>query len=207
MTTRPYRSRPPTARLRTFPINHGPRIDVIGGVPVPATLPSGERGEGRSFEKLRVAVTLPSEEVIEGTLDRMADDRVSLTTDDGKIRSFPLDPDTPQVDIEWPPSDAGMAWSLAFCLVVGWLYEALQQSSIRQATLGMRAVGIFRTDLHGARLSFARASAWYGYRLLSYLAYLLGFVSQPFTKRRQTFHDWMAGSVVLRRVKPDAERR
>jgi hypothetical protein len=71
----------------------------------------------------------------------------------------------------------------------------------------MRAAGIFRTDLQGRRLSLARASAWYGYRLLSYAAYLLGFVSQPFTKRRQTFHDWMAGSVVLRRPHAQPEDR
>lgn len=193
--------------VQTFPLNRGPRLDVIGGVPVPATLPSGARVEGRSFEKLRVVVTLPSAETIEGTLDEMAADHVALTTADGKHRSFPLDPNMPEVDIRWPPSDAGIAWFLVFCFVLGWLYEAVQISSTRQATLGMRAVGIFRTDLHGGGLSFGRASGWYGYRLLSYLAYLLGFVSQPFTARRQTFHDWMAGSVVLRRAKPgDAPR-
>jgi hypothetical protein len=68
----------------------------------------------------------------------------------------------------------------------------------------MRVAGVFRTGLHGERLSFGRASGWYGYRLLSTLAYGLGFASQPFTKRRQTFHDWMAGSVVLRRPKQKA---
>ena len=188
-------------RVQSFPLNPGPSLAIIGGVSVPATLPSGARVEGRSFERLRVVVTLPSQETIEGTLDQRAADHVSLTTADGAHRSFPLDPNTPAVEILWPPSDAGIVWSLVFCFVVGWLYEATQLSSRRQATLGMRAAGIFRTDLHGERLSFARASGWYGYRLLSYLAYLLGFISQPFTKRRQTFHDWMAGSVVLRRAK------
>jgi hypothetical protein len=194
-------------KLQSFPLNHGPSLEVIGGVPVPVTLPSGGQAQGRSFEKLRVLVTLPSQAPIEGTLDQMAADHVSITTNDGAHRTFPLDPNMPAVDIRYPPSNAGLLWSLAFLLVFGWLYEALQLSSMRQATLGMRVVGIFRTDLHGERLSFARASGWYGYRLLSYLAYLLGFVSQPFTRRRQTFHDWMAGSVVLRRVKPGSEPR
>ena len=101
------------------------------------------------------------------------------------------------------PSDASMLAWLAVCILMGWLYEALQIASRRQATVGMRAVRIFRTDLYGERLSFARASAWYGYRLLSYLGFGLGFFLQPFTKKRQTFHDRMAGSVVLRRPPPD----
>lgn len=90
------------------------------------------------------------------------------------------------------------AW---FALILGssWLYATLQIASRQQATLGMRAVGIFRTDLHGERLSFARASAWFASRLLSYVLYGLGFVIQPFTPKRQTLHDLMAGTVVLRR--------
>jgi uncharacterized RDD family membrane protein YckC len=192
--------------LHSYPLTHGPSFDITGGVPVPAMLPSGARGEGRSFEKPHVVLTLPSQDVIEGTLDQLTADHLAVTTTDGAHQTFPLDPNTPVVDIQWPPSDAGILWALAFMLALGWLYESAQLSSTRQATLGMRAVGIVRTDLHGERLSFARASGWYGYRLLSYLAYLLGFVSQPFTKRRQTFHDWMAGSVVLRRPKPSDGR-
>jgi hypothetical protein len=193
--------------IRSFPLNRGPSLDVIGGVPVPATLPSGARVEGRSFEKLQVVVTLPSLERIEGTLEERADDHVSLTTAEGVRRSFPLDPNQPDVEIWWPPSDGAIVGLLIFGLAFGWLYDALQLSSQRQATIGMRVAGVFRTGLHGERLSFGRASAWYGYRLLSYLAYLLGFVIQPFTRRRQTFHDWMAGSVVLRRPTPDPAPR
>jgi uncharacterized RDD family membrane protein YckC len=89
------------------------------------------------------------------------------------------------------------AW-FAFIFVFSWLYGTLQIASKQQATLGMRAVGIFRTDLHGGRLSFRMASAWWLYRILSCVLYFLGFISQPFTRRRQTLHDWLAGSVVLR---------
>ena len=144
---------------------------------MPATLPSGARVEGRSFERLRVVVTLPSEETIEGTLDQLAADHVSLTTADGATAVVSARSEhAGRSKSCWPPSDAGIVWS-GWCSAswCGWLYEAMQLSSQRQATLGMRAVGIFRTDLHGERLSFARASGWYGYRLLSYLAYLLGF--------------------------------
>ncbi|MGP0017732.1 MAG: RDD family protein [Candidatus Sulfotelmatobacter sp.] len=102
--------------------------------------------------------------------------------------------------ILWPflyLPDTGVYLWLATCLLINLLYETLQISSSWQATLGMRAVGIFRTDVHGERLSFGKASEWYAYRLLSILAFGLGFFSQPFTKKRQTFHDWMARTVVL----------
>jgi len=99
-------------------------------------------------------------------------------------------------------SDATMLTLLAVEVAIAWLYETLQIASSRQATLGMRAVGIFRTDLHGERLSFGRASAWYFYRLLSYVGFGLGFLLQPFTAKRQTLHDRMAGTVVLRRPSP-----
>jgi uncharacterized RDD family membrane protein YckC len=90
------------------------------------------------------------------------------------------------------------AWA-AFVIASIWLYGTLQITSTRQATLGMRAVGIFRTDLQGRRLSFGRASCLWLYRFLSTLPYGLGFWIQPFTRKRQAFHDWLAGSVVLRR--------
>jgi uncharacterized RDD family membrane protein YckC len=89
-----------------------------------------------------------------------------------------------------------------FLFAASLLYGTLQITSKRQATLGMRAVGIFRTDLHGRPLSFGKACAWWFYRLVSYPIYglgFLGFLSQPFTRKRQTVQDWLAGSVVLRR--------
>ena len=85
-----------------------------------------------------------------------------------------------------------------------WLYSILQLISRHQATLGMRVAGVFRTDLYGSRLSFARANALSGLRIFSYLFYGLGFLMQPFTARRQTFHDLMARSVVLRGRLPKA---
>ncbi|MDM0116136.1 RDD family protein [Variovorax sp. J22R133] len=97
--------------------------------------------------------------------------------------------------------DGSSLTMLALCLLFAWLYEVPQLVFSPQATIGMRAMGIFRTDLQGNRMTWASATVLMAYRLLSYLA-LLGFLPQPFTKRRQTFHDRMAGSVVLRRPQP-----
>lgn len=96
-------------------------------------------------------------------------------------------------------SDAETLAMVGLWFVFAWLYMTLQLTSKRQATWGMRAVGIFMTDLHGGRPSFRLATVWYGYRMLSYLGFGFGFFMQPFTAKRQTFHDRNAGTVVLRR--------
>jgi cytochrome c oxidase cbb3-type subunit III len=49
-----------------------------------------------------VTVTLPSGEKIDGTLDRIDDFVVALTTADGRRRSFATDGDTPKVEMHDP---------------------------------------------------------------------------------------------------------
>ncbi|MBX3606606.1 MAG: RDD family protein [Piscinibacter sp.] len=88
-------------------------------------------------------------------------------------------------------------WVIAF-----WLYRALLLSRRGQATLGMKAAGIFLTDLRGEPVSFARASGRHLMSAVSYYAAGLGFLMQPFNRRRQTLHDRVAGTVVLRRRPP-----
>jgi uncharacterized RDD family membrane protein YckC/energy-coupling factor transporter ATP-binding protein EcfA2 len=96
--------------------------------------------------------------------------------------------------------DYGYLAYLVCLLAFNWSYSVLQIASKRQATLGMWIFGIYRTDLRGARLSVGRASAWWLVRLLvSTPPYGAGFLTQPFTKKGQTLHDWLAGSVVLLR--------
>ena len=87
-------------------------------------------------------------------------------------------------------SDEFVGYVTILVLVVfSWLYHALLLASARQATLGMRSVGIFATDLAGQRLSFARATARHFASMLSYYSAFLGFLMQPFNERRQTLHD------------------
>ena len=105
-----------------------------------------------------------------------------------------------------PDEDGDVFVSMVFvCVALGWLSTTLQISSKRQATLGMRAVGTFITDLHGQRLSLGRAFAWCGWRLLFSVFYGIGSVTQPFTKKRQTFHDMLAKTVVLRRLPSESK--
>jgi uncharacterized RDD family membrane protein YckC len=83
-------------------------------------------------------------------------------------------------------------------VVLSWAYVALMQSSSRQATLGMMALGIRVTDLEGRRISFARATGRYFASFLSDLTLGIGYLVQLFTQRRQTLHDMVAGTLVLK---------
>lgn len=84
-------------------------------------------------------------------------------------------------------------------LIMSWLYFALLESSPRRATVGKMACGIVVTDLSGRRLSFARATGRFFASMLSSLTLGIGYLLMFFTERRQTLHDLVAGTLVLRR--------
>ncbi len=98
-----------------------------------------------------------------------------------------------------------------------WFYFAQQESSDQQATLGKRVVGLIVTDLNGERLSFQQASVRFVMKqiisfvsllssflspsivsTLSFLA-LMGYLIQPFTAKKQAFHDLVAKTLVYRK--------
>jgi len=118
---------------------------------------------------------------------------------------------------------------LGACMLT-WFYFTLMESSRHQATLGKQFFGIVVTDLEGKGISFWRASArllapsllsipfWAGlhsqlragrwcWPLLGVLLLLpfVGLMTMLFTRRKQAFHDWLTGCVVLRRI-PDTGR-
>lgn len=82
--------------------------------------------------------------------------------------------------------------------VVAWLYNALQESSAAQATVGKRLVGLKVTDLDGDRISFGRATGRHFGKFLSSI-FLIGFLMQPFTEKKQALHDMMAGTLVVKK--------
>ena len=92
-------------------------------------------------------------------------------------------------------------------VVTSWLYFALQESGIRQATPGKRLFKLIVTDLSGNRLTFQQASLRYFSKYLSFYLFLMGYLMQPFTVRKQALHDILAGSLVVRNpsTSPQAE--
>ena len=93
----------------------------------------------------------------------------------------------------------GAIVTVVFLALLGsWFYYALLQSSSRQATLGQLALGLRVTDLEGRRISFARASGRHFATVLTGLTFGIGYVMVLFTTRKQTLHDLVAGTLVVR---------
>lgn len=89
--------------------------------------------------------------------------------------------------------------SIGVIVVCHWLYYSLFESSKLQGTLGKAALNIRVTDLEGRRISFARATGRYFGRWISQITLFIGYLVQPFTRRRQALHDILAGTLVVRR--------
>ncbi len=62
----------------------------------------GARGPVDKGTAVTATVTLPSGEVVNGVLDRVDDFSISLTGDDGKLRTFERDNDVPKVELHDP---------------------------------------------------------------------------------------------------------
>ncbi|HVK56046.1 MAG TPA: RDD family protein [Burkholderiales bacterium] len=100
-----------------------------------------------------------------------------------------------------PLENASDATDIAINVVViavSWLYFALMESSKQGATLGKWILGMRVTDEAGNQISFGRATGRYFGKMISSLILGIGYLMQPFTKRKQTLHDLMAGCVVIR---------
>lgn len=96
---------------------------------------------------------------------------------------------------------AALAGLLGFVIgsVMQWLYFAIMESSAKQATYGKKLLGLLVTDAEGARLSFGRATGRYFAKFLSLLS-LIGFYLAGFTSRKQALHDFVAKTLVVRKV-------
>jgi uncharacterized RDD family membrane protein YckC len=83
--------------------------------------------------------------------------------------------------------------------VVEILYFAALESTTLQASVGKLALGLRLADLEGRPITFARALLRRIARILSGFTFLIGYLMMLWTRRRQTLHDLMTGTLVLRR--------
>jgi uncharacterized RDD family membrane protein YckC len=90
-----------------------------------------------------------------------------------------------------------LAVNVVLFVLIDWLYYACQESSAHRATVGKRALGIVVTDLAGNRISFGRATGRYFAHIITFMTLGIGYLIQPFTKRRQALHDLIAGTLVV----------
>ena len=79
-----------------------------------------------------------------------------------------------------------------------WLYFAIQHSSSKQATLGMRAVDIKITDEQHKKISFWRATGNYFASYLSTMILFIGFFMIAFTSRKQGLHNLISRTLCIK---------
>lgn len=84
-------------------------------------------------------------------------------------------------------------------VVLQWLYFAVMESSVRQATFGKSVMSLRVTDDGGRRISFGRATGRFFAKIVSGMVPLLiGYIMAAFTEKKQALHDLIAGTLVLR---------
>ena len=96
-------------------------------------------------------------------------------------------------------SDGSLFFGFVVALTALWLYYAGLESSHAQTTLSGRLLGTRVADLEGARLTFGRATARHFAMYLSALTpFYVGYLMAFWTKRRQTLHDYLTSTLVVR---------
>jgi uncharacterized RDD family membrane protein YckC len=86
---------------------------------------------------------------------------------------------------------------VVFMLLVVWLYPSLLESSRWKSTLGKRLFGLRTVDITGRRIGFGRASVRSVARTVSWAVCMAGFLAMLIGRKKQTFHDRIAGTVVV----------
>lgn len=89
---------------------------------------------------------------------------------------------------------------LPVSILLAWAYFSLMESSPAQATVGKIALGIYVTDRDGDPIDFRRASIRYWAKVISTFVLMLGWVMAAFTPGKRALHDYLAGTLVLRRA-------
>jgi uncharacterized RDD family membrane protein YckC len=89
---------------------------------------------------------------------------------------------------------------LPVSILVTWAYFSLMESSPAMATVGKIALGIYVTDREGDPIDFRRASIRYWAKVISTLTLMLGWLMAAFTPDKRALHDYLAGTLVLRRA-------
>lgn len=81
-----------------------------------------------------------------------------------------------------------------------WLYFAGFESSRVQSTLSGRILGLRVTDLNGEPVTFNRATVRHFAMYLSAVTpFAIGYLMAFWTKRRQTLHDYLSSTLVVKR--------
>lgn len=93
-----------------------------------------------------------------------------------------------------------MIVSISVSTVVGIIYTAVFDSSELMGTPGKALLGIaLVNEKDQNRISFQTAIVRFLCKYLSSLVLLLGYIIQPFTEKRQTLHDIITKTIVIKK--------
>lgn len=100
---------------------------------------------------------------------------------------------------------SGMGGSAGFgiSILIGVAYKPIFESSTLSATPGKALMDMAVVSEAGNPINFKTALIRYLCSFLSMLALYIGYLMQPFTGKRQTLHDMIAETVVIRRKSED----
>ena len=89
-----------------------------------------------------------------------------------------------------------IGWILS--LFVTWLYFAIQHSSTKQATFGMRALDIKIADENHGKIGFWRATGNFYLTVISAFIVFIGFFMIAFTSRKQGFPNLISRTLCIK---------
>ena len=91
-----------------------------------------------------------------------------------------------------------------FGIILSFLYKPIFESSALCATPGKALMGIaVVTENDQLRLTFKQAAIRFLSSYVSIIICYIGYLMQPFTSKRQTLHDMISESIVIRKELPD----
>ena len=104
-----------------------------------------------------------------------------------------------QIGLSESKSRALMGSAMALLWIVWfWIYCAVAESSVHQATPGKLLLRLKVGNAQGERISFYQATCRYFAKFLSTFALLAGFAMAAFHSRKLSLHDMVAGTMVIR---------
>jgi uncharacterized RDD family membrane protein YckC len=117
------------------------------------------------------------------------------------ISSISAHPDDPNAIFAATGFIAFMFLLIPVMICGQWLYLALMESSAWQATLGKKAIGLLVTDMEGKRLTFGRATGRFFSKIVTgFIPLGIGYIMAGFTEKKQALHDFIAATLVLKKI-------
>lgn len=87
--------------------------------------------------------------------------------------------------------------------ILSFIYKPVFESSALCATPGKALMGMMVVSETGKRLTFKQATIRFFSSYISMIICYIGYLMQPFTSKRQTLHDMISESVVIRKDSAD----